>query len=309
MSLYNFSGNTHALVDVAGYFSPDSTPTPPPALTKPGPVTDVSAALLNGYGHVRWSAPIDDGGIPISSYVVTQQPGGQTQSVFGQALQAYFFGLTSGVSYTYSVLAQNAIGSGPPLITSPLTFAPVFLNGASATLLSSPRSSSIVVDWSHVAYSGPPITEYVVRNYATTTFTVVPAGATSANLVAVNGVPVAPFVTAFHANGSTAWQAQPAPVTPGLPSAPDPLRSPRARSLSAGSVTLDWTEPTWDGGSPITSITVTRFPSGATTVFPAPITQPLTLNGIPTGAYYFTAHATNAIGNGPISLTNSVSVP
>ena len=309
MSLYNFSGNTHALVDVAGYFSPDSTPTPPPALTKPGPVTDVSAALLNGYGHVRWSAPIDDGGIPISSYVVTQQPGGQTQSVFGQALQAYFFGLTSGVSYTYSVLAQNAIGSGPPLITSPLTFAPVFLNGASATLLSSPRSSSIVVDWSHVAYSGPPITEYVVRNYATTTFTVVPAGATSANLVAVNGVPVAPFVTAFHANGSTAWQAQPAPVTPGLPSAPDPLRSPRARSLSAGSVTLNWTEPTWDGGSPITSITATRFPSGATTVFPAPITQPLTLTGIPAGTYYFTMNATNAIGNGPISLTNSVSVP
>jgi alpha-tubulin suppressor-like RCC1 family protein len=92
-------------------------------------------------------------------------------------------------------------------------------------------------------------------------------------------------------------------VPPALscPGAPTNLRA-LPRSSSA---VVHLTPPADDGGSAITSYTVTASPGGATASGPA---WPLTVTGLANGTTYtFTARATNASGQGPASsASNSV---
>ena len=66
---------------------------------------------------VAWTAPADDGGAAISTYRVTAQPGGKTCTVSG-ATTCAVTGLTNGTPYTFTVIAGNAIGTGPESVAS-----------------------------------------------------------------------------------------------------------------------------------------------------------------------------------------------
>ena len=92
--------------------------------------THVTAKPTLDGALVSWSAPTSDGGSPISSYVVTASPGGRTCTWNSGPLQCTFTGLSSGASYTFSVVAFN--GSGPGVKSSstssiqvPQSFTPV----------------------------------------------------------------------------------------------------------------------------------------------------------------------------------------
>ena len=73
----------------------------------------------------------------------------------------------------------------------------------------------------------------------------------------------------------------------------------------AGAVTVSWSPPN-DGGSPITSYTVTPFQGGTAL---APVTassSPVTVTGLTDGLpYTFNVTATNAVGTGPASASNA----
>jgi hypothetical protein len=73
----------------------------------------------------------------------------------------------------------------------------------------------------------------------------------------------------------------------------------------AGAVTVSWSPPN-DGGSPITSYTVTPFQGGTAL---APVTassSPITVTGLTDGLpYTFNVTATNAVGTGPASASNA----
>ncbi|HEX4519754.1 MAG TPA: fibronectin type III domain-containing protein [Gaiellaceae bacterium] len=79
----------------------------------PGPPEGVSANAGNGQATVSFTAPASNGGTPISSYVVTASPGGQTATVSGSVGQAVVTGLANGTTYTFTVTAENAAGTGP----------------------------------------------------------------------------------------------------------------------------------------------------------------------------------------------------
>jgi hypothetical protein len=83
--------------------------------------------------------------------------------------------------------------------------------------------------------------------------------------------------------------------------------APTIGTATAGNAqaTVSFSPPASDGGSPITSYTVTSTPGGLTASGPA---SPLMVTGLANGtAYTFTAHATNAAGNSPESpVSNSV---
>jgi hypothetical protein len=76
-------------------------------------------------GSLSWWAPASDGGSPITGYVVTASPGGQTATDF-QTFESggltYYYaelsGLTNGSDYTFSVVATNLIGNSPPSTSS-----------------------------------------------------------------------------------------------------------------------------------------------------------------------------------------------
>jgi hypothetical protein len=100
----------------AGPLSAESNAVTPTALTVPGAPTGVSASAASAQALVSWSEPSNSGGSTITGYTVVPYVGANPQTpveVGGSATSAIVKGLTDGVVYTFTVIATNAIGSGP----------------------------------------------------------------------------------------------------------------------------------------------------------------------------------------------------
>ena len=78
-----------------------------PPLAPPAP----TATAGGGQATVAFTAPPGDGGSPVTSFTVTASPGGQTAS--GASSPLTVDGLDDGKSYTFTVAAANAVGTGP----------------------------------------------------------------------------------------------------------------------------------------------------------------------------------------------------
>nr|WP_284694664.1 6-bladed beta-propeller [Geomonas sp. Red32] len=85
-------------------------------LTPPGAPANVAAIPGNGQATITFTKPKSDGGSPITFYTVTVNPGGAT--VTGAAAPLVFPGLANGQSYSFTVTATNAIGTGDPSLSS-----------------------------------------------------------------------------------------------------------------------------------------------------------------------------------------------
>lgn len=80
-----------------------------PAGTPDAP-TQVSAVAGNGLAVVSWTAPADTGGVSLTAYVVISSPENHTSTIAPGALNSgVVSGLTNGGSYTFVVVAQNAV--------------------------------------------------------------------------------------------------------------------------------------------------------------------------------------------------------
>jgi hypothetical protein len=108
------------------------TPTVTPVRTVPGAPTDVGAAARNQSATVRWTAPADDGGSPITGYRITPHRNGTPQApivVNPAARTRTVDGLQNGTPYRFTVAAINEIGtsadSGPSSDITPGTDASV----------------------------------------------------------------------------------------------------------------------------------------------------------------------------------------
>jgi hypothetical protein len=107
----------------------------------------------NAQATVSFSAPTSDGGLPIVSYSVTSTPGGITKA--GAASPITVTGLSNGTSYTFTVAAANALGTGPssgasnsatPTATVTVPSVPTILatstgNGSAILYFSAPSSN------------------------------------------------------------------------------------------------------------------------------------------------------------------------
>jgi chitinase len=85
-----------------------------PTAVLPAPPTaplNVTAVGGDKQATVSFSSPLSDGGSAVT-YTVTASPGGASAS--GSASPIVVTGLTNGVTYTFTVTATNAIGTGPP---------------------------------------------------------------------------------------------------------------------------------------------------------------------------------------------------
>lgn len=124
--------------------------------TVPGTPTIGTPTRVSGSGteiDVPFSAPANDGGLPITSYTVTYTytggSGGQSISQSGSGTLRVT-GLTQGTSYTFRVYATNAIGDSPSSAAS-AAIIPATVPGAPTIGTATATSGSTAT----VAYTAP----------------------------------------------------------------------------------------------------------------------------------------------------------
>ncbi|MDA1347661.1 MAG: fibronectin type III domain-containing protein [Chloroflexi bacterium] len=81
---------------------------------RPGPPLAVVAFAGDRQARVTWTAPVSDGGAAIEGYVVTANPSGITEGVDGSTFEAVLAGLANDLDHTFTVVATNSVGAGPP---------------------------------------------------------------------------------------------------------------------------------------------------------------------------------------------------
>jgi len=265
----------------------------------PNAPTAVAAVAGNAQAQVSFIAPAANGS-PITSYTVTSTPGGLTAT--GVASPLTVNGLTNGTAYTFTVTATNAVGTSPASAAS-ATATPTGVPNAPTAVTAVAGNAQAQVSFTAPAANGSPITSYTVTSNPgglTATGTASPIQITGLT----NGTAYTFTVTATNAVGTGPASTPSIAATPmGLPGAPT------AASAVAGDTTaqISFTAPANNGGSAITSYTVTSTPGGLTATGAA---SPLTVNGLTNGtAYTFTLTATNAVGTGPVSTASAAVTP
>ena len=214
--------------------------TPPAA---PGAPTGVTAMAGDRTAVVAWTAPAD-GGSTISSYTVTPYVGGVAQTpttVTGNppSPSAAVTGLTNGTTYTFTVTATNAVGTGPVsapsnAVTPAGATAPAAPIGASAL----PGSGSATVSWTAPADGGSPITLYTVTPFvgavaqAPTTVSGSPPATTAFVGGLGDGTTYTFTVTATNIVGTSPPSAPSNAVTPATSVAPTFVQQKTARAVN-----------------------------------------------------------------------------
>src|SRR5205823_350449 len=236
-------------------------------------------------------------------------PAGASATVAGTSTT--LTGLTNGTAYTFRVVASNAVGnSAPSLASNSVTpVAPIVLTAPAAptAVSATAGNAQATISWSAPASDGGsaiPSRRSTAR----------PAGAsatvtgTSATLTGLtNGTAYTFTVVATNAVGNSAPSLASNSVTPVAPATVP--AAPTAATATAGnaSATVSWTAPLSDGGSAITSYTVTSSPAGASATVARTST---TLTGLTNGtAYTFRVVASNAVGNSAPSLASNSVTP
>jgi hypothetical protein len=296
--------------------------------TTPDAPTIGSAMTGNASAIVDWTVPANDGSA-ITEFVVTPYAdstaetavvipvgasGSATDPTPGAVDSFEVTGLVNGTTYTFTVAAVNGAGAGPASAASNVV-TPATVPGAPSSPTASAGNAGATLTWTAPSGNGgSAITGYVVTPYigttaqATRTFDSTATTETETGLT--NGTAYTFKVAAINAVGTGASSAASNSVTPAtVPGAPT-IGTATAGNASAS---VRFTAPGSNGGSPVTSYTVTATDTST----PANggqqdsgNTGPITLSGLTNGdSYTFTVTATSSIGTGPASATSNAVTP
>jgi Tfp pilus assembly protein PilE len=303
---------------VAGTSSAATTSALSPAAAVPDAPTGVSAnpgAYSSAQIAVSWGIPYD-GDSAITGYTVTATPtsgsaAAQTCTTTG-ALSCTVGGLDPGITYTVTVSATNAVGTGGLGSTS--VSAPVSVPGAPVgptATSGATGTGAITLSWSApTSTGGSSITGYTVTATPTSgsgTQTCVTSGATQCTVTGlVEGAQYTMSVVAANVAGVGNGAATSATAPLALPGAPTGV-STNPGAAGSGAVTVSWSAPADTGGSAVTGYTVTATPtSGNSPAQTCVTTGGLSCNvtGLDPGiAYTVTVTATTAAGVGADATT------
>lgn len=269
--------------------------------TTPGTPQNISALAGNGEASVSFDSPANNGGLEVSSYTVTTNPGGIT--VTGTSSPITVTGLSNGTSYSFSVVATNALGNSqassssnvvtPKRVSDPPT---------NVSVLSGNEQATITFD-TPADNGGSSITGY--------TATASPGGITASNTASpitmtglTNGIMYTFFVVATNPVGNSLPSTESNSVTPAtIPDAPTNLYA----KAGDGEATVTFDVPANNGGVPITNYTVTASPGGITS---SGSSNSIIVTGLTNGTTYtFSIVATNLAGNSATSLESGPITP
>jgi subtilisin family serine protease len=298
----------------------EATGTLPPVkpTTAPEPPGIGTATAGNASATVRWTAPVSDGGSPVTGYTVATYRDGvlvKTSPAPAGASTSVVTGLTNGRPHTFTVTATNVVGtSAASPASAPVTPATA-VTRPGAPRIGTPVAgvASATVRWAApLGNGGSPVTGYTVRAYRGASVVAIVRAASNATGATVNGLANGTaytfLVTATNAVGEGAASARSATVVPRTaPSAPRITGVAAGRSAAA----VGWAAPA-NGGAAITAYVVRVYRGSALikTVKVSASTTRLTVPGLtPRVGHSFTVYAVNAAGNGYVSGRSATVVP
>jgi hypothetical protein len=249
----------------------------------PAVPTSVTAAknVAGGSVTLNWQPPANDGGYPVTGYVVTKD--GVPVATPGSAARNHTFtGLTQGATYTLGVAAVNSQGPGPAVertvrMVNVAPSAPTELIGYDYPWTG---GGDVLLDWEPPSDPGDsPVTGYVVERIGGPTVAPVSLPASETDYWVENLALETPYTFKVSAV-SSAGTGEAATYTTTLRVARDPS-PPRQVVATPGdrSATVSWMPPLDAGSSPIVQYQVLVYWGDDSTVLkaiPLPVTASTT---------------------------------
>jgi uncharacterized protein YhjY with autotransporter beta-barrel domain len=258
-------------------------------------ITGASAG--DGQAQVTVSAPLADGGSPITGYTATANPGGATGTLAGAAGGTITVtGLTNGTAYTFTVTASNSAGtsaaSAPSASVTPKGAQTItFNNPGTQNFGTSPTLTATASSGLTVTFSSSTTGVCTVTSGGTLTF--VSSGTCSIDADQAGN-------TAYLAASTVSQSFTVAAVVPGAPTS-------AAATAGDASASVSFVAPASTGGAAITGYTVTSNPGGITATGAG---SGITVSGLTNGtAYTFTVTASNSAGTGSASAASNSVTP
>lgn len=297
---------------IGAYSSPSAAVTPPGYPIQPNKPTALTALVGNGSVQLCWSAPLWDGGSPITNYVIQYQqyrPGQPSEWVSvnrsaSPATTASLAGLTNAQFYSFRVAAVNARGTSD------------FSDAVSAqipTVVCTTGNRSVTVRWQPAFSDGANITGYLVQYSADNGNTWRATGAAVSGTTTTvtnldNGVSYVFRVAAVSTLGVGEFCVPSAPAVPST--VPGTPRNIAASATGPRSASVSWLPPNDNGGSAVTSYDIQYSWDAGKTWNPAGVTNSAattsTVNGLPPGRQLvFRVAAINRAGKGAFSSVSA----
>jgi hypothetical protein len=316
-------------VNASGAGNPARTPEVEPTFdarlpTEPtGVDLDVDTDTLTA--TLTWAPPASAGASAITGYRVTRSGSdstgaGPVSTLLPASARSYVFSkLKYRTAYAITVRAVNAVGDGRSADTGVTIVDWTPPEPRSVTAV--PGVLSARVSWDPPFDLGQSLpSEYRVRRYAAGSSTpeattTVPATTLFLTVTGLTAGTAYTFDVAAISEAGVSDPARSAPVTPTASPVVPPAPTAVGASLggTAGTATLTWEPPVWDGGVPITGYRVSRNGRDSGGAGPWSTTVPASartftfthLNVWDT--YALTVQAINSVGTGP-AATRSVTI-
>ena len=137
----------------------------------PSSPLNLQVALQGTEAQLSWASPNDDGGVAITSYTVTSNPGSLT--CITSTTSCSIFGLTVGQSYTFTAIATNPVGdSAPSEPTSAVIVSAAPPSSPTNPQVNNQQLNEILISWDAPSESGgASITNYLVEYRVTNSVT------------------------------------------------------------------------------------------------------------------------------------------
>ena len=291
-----------AAVNLAGRSAVTTAAATP--FTTPDPPSDVRA--VGGRSPVvSWRPSVNDGGRPVTGYVVDGSPTGRC-TASPPATSCELTDLPAAPKYTFTVRAVNDAGAGPPSRTPSAPVAVYSVPGRPVALTAAPADGAVLLTWTPPLLDGnTPILDYHVEYRPAVDETWIafahPPSPLTARAVSglANGSAYEFRVMAVNAAGVSDPPLSLVTAIPAtVPDAPDSLLATDADA----SVLLEWSEPAFDGGAPLADYAVQYAAAGGPwTAFEHPPATDIRLAvaGLDNGTRYrLRVAAINAMGQG-----------
>jgi parallel beta-helix repeat protein len=280
----------------------------------PSPPRNLTATAGAGTIALNWTLPADDGGSPITTYMLYRgtTPGGESPMwTVGNILSYVDVNVTGDVTYFYQITAINAIGEGTRSNEANATAMGVPSNPLNLTAVGG--NGVVTLSWMQpLSDGGSPIIGYTIYRGLTSGGEIYHATAgvipTFIDTGLTNGVTYYYKVSASNAigEGARSNEAYATPMT-----VPGPPTGVVAMSTYFTAM-VEWQAPLNTGGSPVTNYSIYRGTSPGGETLLATIGNLLSYTDINVTngqIYYYVVSAINAAGEGPKSLEVRVTVP